>query len=154
MKDSTHLPPSSGHPAQAQGHLHALVNGKPFITQTLSGLACLRPELSGARELRIWKIHAIGKVAHRRTMLGFFIDQALQPGTYDLVGNERLTAIYHLTPKQVARVYHSCDFQVGSVTLLECNVETGRLRGTFEFAISAIEFTVSAGEFELLCPSQ
>lgn len=151
MENITHLP-SPGFPRDSgQGHFHALINNKPFTTTDLQGLLCLRSELVGQRTCRIWKIHATGKVAHRRTVFGFFIDQSLEPGTYDLVRNERLTAVYHLTPKQQAQVYHSRDFQHGSVTLIECNAETGRLRGTFEFSMSAIDFTVSHGEFDLRC---
>ncbi len=152
MKDSnqTALPTL----ADAPNHFSAVVCGKPFVTTALSGLLCLRPELMGVRNRSIWKIHAAGHVARRRTILGLFIDQTLEPGTYDLVRNDRLTAVYHLTPPKVAQVYHSRDFQHGSVTLLECNVETGRLRGTFEFAMSAINFKVCEGEFDLLCPPQ
>jgi hypothetical protein len=132
----------------------ASVNTKPFLTTRLSGLSCLRPELVGARTHRIWKIHAEGQVARHRTMMGLFIDQTLEPGTYDLVRNDRITAVYHRTPKQVAQVYHSRDFQRGSLTLLEFNPVTGRLRGTFEFAMSAIGFDVSGGEFDVMCPRE
>jgi hypothetical protein len=132
----------------------ACVNTKPFLTTRLSGLSCLRPELVGARTHRIWKIHAEGHVGRHRTMLGLFIDQTLEPGSYDLVRNDRITAVYHRTPKQVAQVYHSRDFQRGSVTLLEFNPDTGRLRGTFEFAMSAIGFDVSGGEFDVVCPRE
>lgn len=133
------------------GHFHARVNDKRFITRHLSGSVCLRCELTGPRTHRIWKIHAVGTVSWRRTVIGLFIDQSLRPGTYDLIGSDRLTAVYHLTPRRIAQVYHSRDFQQGSVTLLECNVDTGRLRGTFEFAMSAIGFRVSGGEFDLGC---
>jgi hypothetical protein len=132
----------------------AFVNTKPFVASRLSGLSCLRPELSGARTHRIWKIHAEGQVARHRTMLGLFIDQTLEPGTYDLVRNDRITVVYHRTPKQVVQVFHSRDFQCGSVTLLEFNSDTGRLRGTFEFAMSAIGFDVSGGEFDVVCPRE
>lgn len=148
---TTHLPPSAAPQADARSRFSALVNNKPFTLSLLQGLSCLRSELVGVRTHKIWKIHATGKVAHRRTVFGFFIDQSLQPGTYDLVRNERLTAVYHLTPRQQAQVYNSRDFQQGSLTLLECNPETGRLRGTFEFSMSAIDFTVSQGEFDLYC---
>lgn len=149
MENITHFP-SSDFPL---GNFRALINDKPFTTTRLQGILCLRSELVGARTQKIWKIHATGKVAHRRTVFGFFIDQSLRPGTYDLVRNERLTAVYHLTPRQQALVYHSRDFQEGCVTLLECNTRTGRLRGRFEFSMSAIDFTVSRGEFDLRCRS-
>jgi hypothetical protein len=139
---------------RATQRFYASVNNRPFLTSTVNGLSCLRPELTGARTHAIWKIHAVGQVARRRTVVGLFIDQALQPGTYDLVNDERITAIYHLTPAQVARIYHSRDFDRGSVTLLECNAQTGRLRGTFEFAMPWIDFTVSEGMFDLVCPHE
>ncbi|MFK3796189.1 hypothetical protein [Pseudomonas sp. NPDC088444] len=129
----------------------ALVNGKPFLPQTVDALSCLQTELEGARNRKIWKIHAVGKVAYRRTVFGLFLDPSLEPGTYDLVRDDRLTVIYHLTPKQSAQVYHSQDFQEGSLTLLECNGAKGRLRGSFEFAIPAVGFAVSCGEFDVLC---
>ncbi|WP_341958881.1 hypothetical protein [Pseudomonas sp. RC10] len=151
MNGSIHLPPSNVLPFDKDSRFSAVVNGKPFITTRLQGIACLRSELEGVQTRQIWKIHATGKVAHRRTVFGFFIDQSLQPGTYDLVRNERVSAVYHLTPKQQAMVFHSRDFQDGTLTLLECNVETGRLRGTFEFSIPAIDFNVTRGEFNLVC---
>ncbi|SER07184.1 hypothetical protein SAMN03159444_03166 [Pseudomonas sp. NFACC02] len=139
---------------RATPRFYASVNNRPFLASNVSGLSCLRPELTGARTHAIWKIHAVGQVARRRTVLGLFIDQTLQPGTYNLVTDERITAIYHLTPAQMARIYHSRDFQQGSVTLLECNQETGRLRGTFEFAMPWIDFSVSEGMFDLVCPHE
>lgn len=132
----------------------AFVNSKPFMASRLSGLSCLRPELCGARTHRIWKIHAEGQVARHRTMLGLFIDQTLEPGTYDLVRNDRITVVYHRTPKQVLQVFHSRDFQRGSLTLIEFKPDTGRLRGTFEFSMSAIGFDVSGGEFDVVCPRE
>jgi len=138
----------------ARGHFSARINGTPFITTDLSGVSCLRPELTGARSQRIWKLHAVGKVGPHRTALGLFIDQTLTAGIYDLVRNDRLTAVYHLTPKQVAQVFHSRDFAQGRVRLLECNPDTGRLRGSFEFGIPAMNFSVSRGEFDLLCPRE
>lgn len=151
MNDSTHLHPSNVLPFDKDSRFSALVNDKPFITTRLQGLACLRSELEGVQTHRIWKIHATGKVANRRTVFGFFIDQSLKPGTYDLVRNERVSAVYHLTPRQQALVFHSRDFQDGTLTLLECDVETGRLRGTFAFSIPAIDFNVTRGHFNLLC---
>lgn len=148
--------PSPGLPhGSSQGYFRALINDKPFTTTHLQGHLCLRSELTGERTCKIWKVHATGKVAWRRTVFGFFIDQSLEPGTYDLVRNERLTAVYHLMPRQQAQVYHSRDFQHGSVTLHECDAHTGRLRGAFEFSMSAIDFIVSQGEFDLRCrPAQ
>jgi hypothetical protein len=133
------------------GQFGAMINGRQFVTTALSGTRCLRTELSGMRTRKIWNVQAVGQVARQRTMIGLYIDQVLTPGTYDLVHNERLGAVYHLTPPQFSQIYHSQDFQKGSVTLLECDTETGRLRGTFEFSMSAIGFKVTQGEFDLMC---
>ena len=146
-KECDQRPPHTSTP----GVFHALVNDRPFLTTRVSAVSCLRAELKGPCEHPIWKIHAVGKVCYRRTIIGFFIDDSLQPGTYDLVANEGLTAVYHLTPKQLAQVYHSRDFESGSVRLLECNAQTGRIRGHFEFAIPAVGFRVSEGMFDLVC---
>ncbi|MDH0745396.1 hypothetical protein N5D61_03425 [Pseudomonas sp. GD03842] len=144
--DATDLGPAN--------RFQALVNGKPFQAQSLSGLACLQTELEGVRTRNIWKIHAVGKVGCRRTLFGLFLDRSLEPGTYDLLRNDRLTVIYHLTPKQSSQVYHSRDFQQGSLNLIECPGATGRLRGAFEFAIPAVGFAVTRGEFDVLCPPE
>jgi hypothetical protein len=129
----------------------AQVNGKRFVATHVTGLSCLRAELVGARKQKIWKINAVGQVGKRRTMFGLFIAQTLQPGLHSLVRNDEVSAVYHVTPRQFLQVYHSRDFQSGSVTLLECNAKTGRLRGTFEFGMSAIDFSVLDGEFDLVC---
>lgn len=151
MKSTGQHPQPAGALVQVAGHFQALVKGKPFITKGLSGLVCLRSELDAARSSDIWKIHAAGQVAAHRTMIGFYIDRALGPGTYDLVGNEQIKTIYHLTPKRMATIFHSRDLQFGSMTLLECNLDTRRLRGTFEFSIPALGFEVRDGAFDLLC---
>lgn len=148
--------PTGGHRrpphTSTRGEFRALVNGRPFLTTQVSAVSCLRSELKGPCSHTIWKIHVVGKVCYRRTVIGFFIDHSLPPGTYDLVGNDKLTAVYHLTPKQRAQIFHSRDFECGSMTLLECNAQTGRIRGHFEFAIPAIDFSVSRGTFDLVCP--
>lgn len=151
MEKTTHFAPLSLCHSSPPDRFEAQVNGKAFISTHVSALACLRTELEGARSCRIWKIHAVGKVAGRRTVFGFFMDQTLTPGSYDLVRDARLTVVYHLTPKQHAQVFHSRDFQAGTLTLLDCNGDTGRLRGTFEFAMPAVGFVVSSGAFDLLC---
>lgn len=151
MENSTHLPHSPLRLPAVEGHFNAVVNARQFLTTHLSAVWCLRPELDGVRTHSIWKVHAVGQVASRRTVFGLFIDRMLKPGTYDLVANDRLTVVYHLTPRRIAQVYHSRDFQQGSLTLLACEIETGRLKGTFEFAIPAIGFEVTDGQFELIC---
>jgi hypothetical protein len=49
----------------------------------------------------------------------------------------------------MARVYHSRYFQTGELTLLECNPDTRRLRGTLEFGMSSINFKLAQGAFNL-----
>ena len=151
MEHTTDCSPLGRRDANAPDRFQALINGKPFMPQRLHALSCLQTELEGTRNRKIWKLHAVGKVAYRRTVFGIFIDQSLEPGTYDLVRDDRLTVIYHLTPRQTAQVFHSHDFQEGSLTLLECEGDAGRLRGRFEFAIPAVGFFVSCGDFDLLC---
>ncbi|MFJ3520980.1 hypothetical protein ACIPO9_00725 [Pseudomonas sp. NPDC090203] len=149
MKGSTGTPTHSA--SNTACELSATINGKPFTPGQLSAFSCLRPELTGKRSHKIWKIHAVGKVAHRRTVLGMFIDQSLEPGTYDLVRDERLSAIYHVTPRQFAQLYHSQDFEKGSVTLLECDVQTGHLRGTFHIDMPSAGLLIADGQFDVWC---
>ena len=149
MKGSTSTPTRSGISKACE--LSASINGKPFTPRQLSAYSCLRPELTGKRSLKIWKIHAVGKVAHHRTVLGMFIDQSLEPGTYDLVQDERVSAIYHVTPRQFAQLYHSRDFEKGAVTLIECDVETGHLRGTFAIDMPSAGLLIADGQFDVWC---
>lgn len=127
----------------------ALINGKPFLAASVTGWSCWRSELQQKPTCRIWKILATGHVARHGTSLGLFIDQTLEPGTYDLVDNPRISIVYHRTPRQFARVYHSRHLQTGRLTLLECNFETRCLRGTFEFGMSSVNFDVTHGTFNL-----
>lgn len=129
MKNPLPLPRARVHLPAAKGHFGALINDKHFLTTSLNGVSCLRPELIGVRTCRIWKIHAVGQVARHRTLFGLFIDHALVPGVYDLAGNERITVIYHLTPKRMSTIVHSRDVQQGRMTLLECGADSRRLRG-------------------------
>jgi hypothetical protein len=129
----------------------ATINGKSFTPDDLTAFSCLRAELEGPRTHRIWKIHAVGKLAHHRTVLGMFIDQSLEPGTYDLVNDERVSVIYHVTPRQFSQLYHSRDFLTGSVTLLECDAQSGRLRGSFAISMPHVGLEITAGGFDLLC---
>lgn len=151
MEYTTHFPPEPVMPPDPHNHFYAQVNGKPFLTTRLCGRSCLRSELVGVRTCKIWKIHAVGKVAHHRTVLGMFIDQSLGPGTYDLVQDERLSVIYHVTPRQFAQLYHSRDFETASVTLLECDVQTGHLRGTFEIDMPSAGLLIADGQFDVWC---
>ncbi|HEY0288974.1 MAG TPA: hypothetical protein VGC62_18520 [Pseudomonas sp.] len=151
MKASVHLPASNPHwPMSAwAGQFQAVINDKPFVANRIMGRSCWRSELRGTPRRRIWKILASGHVARQGTSIGFYIDQTLTPGTYNLVDNFDISVVYHLTPRQVARVYHSRHLQMGSLALLQCDQESRRLRGTFDFGMSSIKFHVTAGTFDL-----
>jgi hypothetical protein len=133
-----------------ENHLSATINGKPVVFSQVSAVACLRCELEAAGNRAIWKIHAVGKVAHRRTVMGLFIDQSLAPGTYDLVNDEHLAMVYHVTPRQFFQLYHAHDFQSGCVTLLECDAQHKRLRGTFQMSMPRAGLEITDGSFDLL----
>jgi hypothetical protein len=135
----------------ARGTFSAIVNGHPFITHRLSAMACLRPGRSDPLTCRIWKILATGTVRRHRTMIGLFIDQTVQPGSYNLLRNEQITVIYHLTPTRMAKIYHSRDLQQGNLTLLGCDATSGQLNGNFEFAVPTKDFHVTDGLFDLVC---
>jgi hypothetical protein len=108
-----------------------------------------RPELTHASDRWIWKVIAEGKVGRKRTSIGLFLDLDLEPGTYALVGEERIKIVYSETPQSV--IYHSVHFQSGAFTLFEANRETRRLRGQFSFSISAMDFAVTDGHFDVQC---
>ncbi|UZJ62173.1 hypothetical protein OKW98_10885 [Pseudomonas sp. KU26590] len=135
----------------ALGTFSATVNGHPFITHSLSAMACLRPGRSDPLTCRIWKILATGTVRRHRTMIGLFIDETVQPGSYNLLRNEQITVIYHLTPTRMAKIYHSRDLQQGNLTLLGCDAAAGALHGNFEFAVPTKNFHVTEGLFDLVC---
>lgn len=149
MKESKNLPPADIHPIGAAGHFHALVNGKPFIATSVIALSCWRAELGRAPSRRIWKIIASGNVARKGTSIGIYIDQSLTPGVYDLINNHKISIVYHLTPRVIAKVYHSRHFQTGCLELQECAEQTKRLRGLFEFGLSSISFEVTSGAFDV-----
>jgi hypothetical protein len=149
MKDSVNLQNFRLNAPPVAGQFQAMINDKPFLAASVTGRSCWRSELRHKPSRRIWKILATGHVARHGTSIGLFIDQTLVPGTYDLVDNPKISVVYHRTPRQIARVYHSRHFQTGSLTLLECDPDTRRLRGTFEFGMSSIDFKVTAGAFNL-----
>ena len=135
----------------ARGTFSATVNGHPFITHSLSAMACLRPGREDPRTCRIWKILATGTVRRHRTMIGLFINESVPSGCYNLLRNEQITVIYHLTPTRMARIYHSRDLQQGNLTLLGVDAKSGQLQGNFEFAIPSEDFLLTDGLFDLVC---
>lgn len=149
MKESKNLPTGATYRLTAAGNFQALINDKPFIATSVVALSCWRAELGDAPNRRIWKIIATGNVARQGTSIGIYIDQSLTPGTYNLINNHTISVVYHLTPRQVAQIYHSRHFQTGCLELQECNEQTKRLRGTFEFGLSSISFKVTSGAFDV-----
>jgi len=149
MKESKNLPAAVAYPPTAAGHFQALINDKPFIATSVIALSCWRAELGDAPSRRIWKIIATGNVARQGTSIGIYIDQSLTPGPYELINNHKISVVYHLTPRQVAQVYHSRHFQTGCLEIQECTQQTKRLRGAFEFGLSSISFRVTSGTFDV-----
>ena len=138
-------------PPPCEGTFQAQVNDRPLQVSSLLGKLTLRPELAQAPSHWIWKVIADGKVGHKRTSIGLFFDRDLAPGTYDLIGQDCIKVVYNETPHWQSVIYHSTHFQSGAFTLLEADPETRRLRGRFSFSISAIDFNVSDGAFDVQC---
>jgi hypothetical protein len=149
MTDSINLQKTQLNVLSLAEQFQAMVNGKPFVAASVTAWSCWRAELRHKPNRRIWKVLATGHVTRHSTSIGLFIDQTLGPGTYDLVNNPCISVVYHRTPRQMARVYHSRYFQTGELILLECNPDTRRLRGTLEFGMSSINFKLAQGAFNL-----
>lgn len=136
-------------PQTCTGSFQAQVNQHPFkVTSLLAGLT-LRPELSSVPTHWIWKVIAEGKVDRKCASIGLFFDRDLPLGTYDLLASPHIKIIYNQTPHWQSIIYHSEHFQSGQLTLLEADIPSQRLRGEFDFSISAVDFAVTDGTFEL-----
>jgi len=138
-------------PAHCTGSFEAAVNQRPMVIKSLRARLTLRPELAEAPRHWIWKIIAEGKVGQKRTSIGLFFDRDLPAGTYDLVANEHIKIVYNESPGKRSVVYHSANLQTGRFTLLEADVARQQIRGLFSFGMSAIDFEVSDGVFDLQC---
>lgn len=138
-------------PPSCEGMFQAMINRRPLVVSSLLSRLTLRPELARASDHWIWKVIAEGKVGRKRTSIGLFLDFDLEPGTYALVGQERVRIVYNETQRWRSVVYHSAHFQCSAFTLLEANRETRRLRGQFSFSISAMGFAVTDGLFDVQC---
>ncbi|GFM88971.1 hypothetical protein PSCICO_43700 [Pseudomonas cichorii] len=138
-------------PPSCEGSFKVSVNKQPLLVSSLLGRLTLRPELSQAPSHWIWKIIADGKVGHKRTSIGLFFDKDLEPGTYDLPGNERIKVVYNESPHWQSVIYHSAHFQAGAFTLIEADPQSQRLQGVFSFSISAVDFEVTDGSFDVYC---
>lgn len=136
-------------PPPCQGVFEAQINRQPLLVSSLLARLTLRPELTGTPDHWIWKIIADGKVGHKRTSIGLFFDHDLRPGDHSLIGQERIKVVYNETPHWQSVIYHSTHFQSGVFTLTEANRSTRQLRGRFSFGISAMDFEVTNGLFDL-----
>ena len=136
------------------GSFQAQVSQQPLVVTSVLAELTLRLELGELPSHWIWKIIAEGKLGRTRTCIGLFIDQGLPPGTYDIPSEPRIKVVYNQTPRWKNIVYHSANFQSGHLTLLEADVPTRRLRGLFGFSMSAINFEISDGAFDLHCQTR
>lgn len=138
-------------PSPCTGTFQAQINQHPFLVTSVAAGLKLRPELSQVPDHWIWRVVADGKVGSKRASIGLFIDYDLGPGTYRLPSDPRVKVVFSQTPHGRSVIYHSAQLQAGRITLIEADVANLRLKGTFEFSISAVGFAVTQGAFDLLC---
>ncbi|AVB21168.1 hypothetical protein BKM03_19530 [Pseudomonas avellanae] len=138
-------------PSPCEGSFHVRVNSKPFQAMHLSGQLALRAELEHEPDRWIWKLIVDGKVGTARTTIGLFLDSDLKPGDHDLVNHAQIKVIFNETLRRQNTIYHSADFQSGTLSLFEANPYTLRLRGRFRFSMSSINFDVTDGFFDVRC---
>ncbi|MFH7422896.1 hypothetical protein RA276_30570, partial [Pseudomonas syringae pv. tagetis] len=62
-----------------------------------------------------------------------------------------MNVIYKETLHRKNTLYHSAHFHGGTLTLLEDNPCTLRIRGVFGFSMSSINLEVTDGAFEVYC---
>jgi hypothetical protein len=138
-------------PSSTTDSFQAWVNQQPLNVTSLLAASTLRPELGIAPSHWICKVIAEGKVAGKRASIGLFFDRNLLPGTYDILANPQINFVYSQTPHCKSVIYHSAHFQAGHLTLLESDIPGQRLQGQFSFSISAINFAVTDGAFDVHC---
>lgn len=138
-------------PQPCAGSFQAQVTRQPLIVTSVLAQLTMRLELGELPSHWIWKVIAEGKIGQTRTCIGLFIDQGLPLGTYQIPAEPRIKVVYNQTPRWKNIIYHSANFQAGQLTLLEADVASRRLRGEFGFSISAIDFEVCDGAFDLHC---
>lgn len=151
MSDSATPPKRSVQPACCTGKFQAAVNRQPMLVKSLRARLTLRPELSEIPTHWIWKVIADGKVGQKRTSIGLFFDRDLPTGSYNLVANDQIKVVYSENPHWRSVVYHSAHLQTGQFTLIEADVPAQRIKGVFSFGMSAVDFEVSDGKFDLQC---
>jgi len=149
MSDPRDITDYQPHQQQGSACFAARVGTKPFNPRSVIALLTVRPELAIVRHRWIWKLIAEGTVAKKKTSLAFYISSDLTPGTYDIITNDRITVVYHDSPYSANTVYHSSNFQEGSFTLVEADPQIQRLQGHFSFSMSAINFQVTEGVFDV-----
>jgi hypothetical protein len=138
-------------PAPNPGLFQACVNRKPLVVKSLFGKLTLRPEIAATPQHWIWKVIADGKVGRRSTSIGLFLDHDIEPGTYDLINDKRVRIVYNDSPHWENVIYHSANFQTGTLILHEVDLEERKLAGQFSFSMSAVNFEVTDGAFDLYC---
>lgn len=138
-------------PAPCKGVFEAQVNQHPFLATSITAGMTLRPELSQIPCHWIWRVVADGRVGSKRASIGLFMDYDLAPGSYRLPADPRVRVVFSQTPHGRSVIYHSAQFQAGRITLIEADVASLRLKGRFEFSISAVGFAVTRGTFDLQC---
>lgn len=139
-------------PASNPGCFKAMVNNNPMRLTSLLGSLTPRPELGCVPRHWIWKVIADGKVANRRASFGLFLDHDIAPGEYDIANDPRIRIVYNQSPHSSSNViYHSAHFQTGSLILTEADLDRHKLAGQFSFSVSAVDFEVTEGAFDLYC---
>lgn len=138
-------------PPSNPGHFQAKVNQQPFQLNSLFGKLTLRPEIAAVPRHWIWKIIAEGRAGGRRTSIGLFFDHDIEPGTYNVIDNERIRIVYNDSPHWNNVIHHSANFQTGTLILTEVDLESLKVAGQFSFSVSAVDFEVTDGAFELCC---
>jgi len=151
MSTSPRPPKRMIRPASNPGLFQATVNRQPMVVKSLFGKLTLRPEIEAVPKHWIWKVIAEGKVGRRSTSIGLFFDHDLQPGTYDIIHDERIRIVYNDSPHWDNVIYHSANFQTGTLILSEVDLHGCKLAGQFSFSVSAVDFAVTDGAFDLYC---
>ncbi|WP_426142031.1 hypothetical protein [Pseudomonas sp. DWP3-1-2] len=151
MSDSATSTQGSITPALCAGNFQAVVNQQPMNVTSLIARLTLRPELAEAPSHWVWKVIAEGKVGQKRTSIGLFFDRDLPIGTHNLVANDQIKVVYNENPHWQSVIYHSAHWQTGQLTLIEVDASRQRIKGQFSFGMSAIDFEVSEGAFDLQC---
>ncbi|MFA0927292.1 hypothetical protein RA263_05695 [Pseudomonas syringae pv. tagetis] len=151
MHHTTSSARRSARPAACASRFAASINRQSFKTLSLTGRLTLQPEPGNATARWVWKVIVDGKVGNNRTTIGLFLDGDLESGEHDLIDHPQINVIYNETLHRKNTLYHSAHFQGGTLTLLEANPCTLRIRGVFGFSMSSINLEVTDGAFDVYC---